>query len=81
MPLIKDVLSYFNSQVTDAPPADELFASHVALAFFLVSLIVVEDETDAPPAVDVHTQVRSFLQEAKEAAAATATMNNNFFMF
>ena len=47
MPFTKGELGYFNSHVVVTPPIDEFFASHAALAFFLVSVIVEEAEAYA----------------------------------
>ena len=81
MPLIKEELNYFNLQSVVTPPTDELPDSHFALASFRVASAIV-DEAEAVPMllVVVQTQVRSFLQEAKKATAATAAINNVFFM-
>lgn len=80
MPFTKGELGYFNSHVVVTPPIDEFFASHAALAFFLVSVIVEEAEADELPLVVVHTQVRSFLQAVTQNANKIADANNNFFI-
>ena len=72
--------------VVVVPPADadELSASQAALAFFLLSLMVVSSESVVvtPDVVTevVHKHVRSFLHEVKENNTRTAKIPIIVFM-